>query len=327
MKRWVWRIALGIAALVALTLIVGIIWFNHRLAAAPNHVSVLTPMLQTSFRWLPVTAGGVVLPQGAMVVPVRLPGCDRIFHMQFDLGATSSLLYAGKLAALSERCPKLAMQDRDGKRNAANVSLLLNGQSLLFKEIYVRNMGGSTIDWNDTDHIEMIGTLGADIIEGKLLVIDYPRTTIWVGEMLPPEIVAPTRWGEFSFPNRRVMLRAAVDGKLTQLYFDTGSSAFELLTSPAIWEALAEPNAVPASLTVNSWGNALIVHRIKSEKRIDVAGASLPLGYVTKVDGASFAQNLMGRLIDMGGMTGNALFMNRVLVLDTRTGKAGLTGG
>lgn len=326
MKRFLVRGLQVLVVLIVAGMIGGYFWAKQRFQAAPNQLVHTAPELVMPFRWLPTKAGDRVLQHGAMAVPVRLPGCSRLFHMQFDLGATSSLLYDGKLSAISEKCPAIATTDRDGARYASNVTLRLHETEVAAREIRVRGVGSRTIDWDNTDKVELIGTLGSDIIDGKLIAIDYPRGQVFIGNALPKEMAPPKVWGDFSFDNRRAILQANIDGKSTQLYFDTGSSAFELLTNPDTWEALAAPQAQRETFTVNSWGRPLTAHRAKSDKRVEIAGAALPLKHVTMIEGASFLQHLMGRVVGIGGMTGNTLFLTRTLVLDTRTQKVALIG-
>jgi hypothetical protein len=120
------------------------------------------------------------------------------------------------------------------------------------------------------------------------------------------------------FRERRVLLPAVVAGKETTLLFDTGSSAFELLTDRRTWRRLARTGASEEIVPVSSWGDTLLAHRIASDTRIELGGADLPLGRVTFIEGTGLMQNLLMRISGMGGMTGNRLFLDRILVLDLR---------
>lgn len=323
MKRLLMRGLLVLMVLLVAGMIGGYFWAQQRSQAAPNRLVHTAPELLMPFRWLPIKVGDTSSPHGARAVPVHLPGCGRTFHMQFDLGATSSLLYDGKLSAIAEKCTAIATADHEGERYAANVTLRLHETDIVARKIRVRNVGGGGIDWDNPAKVELIGTLGSDIIDGKVVAIDYPHTLISVGDALPMDMAAPQAWSDFSFDNRRTILQATIDGKPTPLYFDTGSSAFELLTNPETWAALAAPGAQGETFTVNSWGRPLTAHRIKSDKRVEIGGVSLPLAHVTMIEGASVMQHLLGRVIGIGGMTGNTLFLDKTLVLDTRNRKVG----
>jgi len=319
------KILAGLVGLLVLAAAGAYFWAKQRFAALPNELQHISGPVVVPFEWVPHKQGDITLPHGAMVVPVTIGGCKR-FRMQFDLGATSSMLYRPKMDNLGERCAVPPMIERDGQRYALNMDIVIGDATIYAPEILQRQTNGQPIDWNNPDKPELIGTLGADLIDGKVLVIDYPAKKIIIGDALPSEYSQPAAWGTFTFEDRRVFLSARIDGRDTRLWFDTGSSALELLTNESTWTALAAPGATPQTLTMNSWGKPMTLYRVKSDKEIEVAGVKLPLGHVARVEGASFAQNVLGRVINMGGMTGNALFAERVLVLDVKNGKAGVAG-
>jgi hypothetical protein len=120
------------------------------------------------------------------------------------------------------------------------------------------------------------------------------------------------------FRERRVLLPAVVAGRETTLLFDTGSSAFELLTSRRIWRRLARSDAAEEIIPVSSWDDTLVAHRVASDARVELGGADLPLQRVTWIEGTGLMQNLLMRISGMGGMTGNRLFIDRILLLDLR---------
>ncbi len=75
---------------------------------------------------------------------------------------------------------------------------------------------------------------------------------------------------------------------------------------------------------MNSWGKTLQVHVIASDAALHLGATRLPLGEVAYVEGVSAAQEWMMRLSGMGGMTGNRLFLERTIIVDTRGGRFGL---
>jgi hypothetical protein len=343
-----------LASLVGLLILTAVVLYygtKQHFAALPNELQHISGPVVVPFEWAPHKAGELTLPHAAMIVPVTIGGCKR-FRMQFDLGATSSVLYRSKMDNLAERCAAPPMIDRDGERYALNMDIGIGDAIIYAPEIKQRRTNGKPIDWANPDKPELIGTLGSDLIDGKFVVIDYPAKKIIIGDKLPSEYclssasggsqipseppsasrdssqdcrgAQPMTWGTFTFEDRRILMAAKIDGRDTRLYFDTGSSAFELLTNESIWSALATPGAKSDVITMNSWGRPLTLHRTKSDKEIEVAGVKLPLGHVTRVEGASLAQNILGRVINMGGMTGNALFVERVLVLDVKQGRVGV---
>jgi hypothetical protein len=116
------------------------------------------------------------------------------------------------------------------------------------KEIAANQFDSSLTDW--TNDREVIGTIGADLIEDKILIIDYPRKRLFLQEKLSNEASSKIRWADFVFVQGSILLPAILKGKKTVLYFDTGSSAFELLTDEQTWTGLAAKNALSSDYAV-----------------------------------------------------------------------------
>ena len=108
------------------------------------------------------------------------------------------------------------------------------------------------------------------------------------------------------------------------LYFDTGSSTFELITDEATALAMSRTDAIPAKYAVNSWGNKMTANTFASDDSITIASQKLPLHHVTYFEG--FSESTINKFMKMGmgGMTGNKLFLQSMLVLDMKSKKFGI---
>lgn len=267
------------------------------------------------FLWQAARFGDRTEPHAALIVPVRIEGAPKTLYMQFDLGAPSTVLMKDKLDSLTERLPGLAA-GADGAVNrlvfsmgevraeAANVRVVQGGSS-----------GG--IAWDEPDRIDIIGTVGADLLRGRVLVIDYPRNRIFVGPAAPEGLVGAGQSIPFIFTPRGVILTGMViDGEAKNIMLDTGSSAFALLTSHEDWLAKTNGGAGETSFPVNSWGRTLTAHVAPSGSVARFGDTTVPLGEVAYMEGVDAAQANAMRASGMGGMTGNKLFVDRILVLD-----------
>ena len=83
---------------------------------------------------------------------------------------------------------------------------------------------------------------------------------------------------------------------------------------------LATPGAERVTYTANSWGTGVTIHNIESNGAFKFGTTSVPLTYVTFIEWPNKLQawimkasNVGG---DLGGMTGNKLFLGKTLVLD-----------
>lgn len=259
-------------------------------------------------------------PHTAILIPVRLKNCPKRFFMQFDTGSPYSLFYRNKLAAIQEMYPK-AMQLGESGSKLMNFSFTAGSMPVLAKEIEVKLFDSSTVNWKDKKSIEIIGTLGADFIDGRAIMIDYPEKKLTISQFISPKLSARLSLTDFVYAGKRILLPAKVEGKETMLYFDTGSSMYELLTDKKTCEALAAPGSEFIQSKVRSWDKYLTAVSIASNAGIEMSGILIPVHYVTYVEGVSSSRAEQMRKMGIGGMTGNKIFTGCTLVLDTKNKK------
>lgn len=272
------------------------------------------------FTWIRDSLQGKRNSYVAMLVPVKLKGCPRQFYMQFDTGSPYSLLYRNKLKAILTRYPQvLPLADTAG--SIPQFQFTAGNTPILAKEIVVKQFDSTGIDWTKNAQ-EIIGTIGTDIFNSKVLRINYPGRYISVGNKIADRM--DIHWFEFLYTGRGILFPAIIKGKQIKLYFDTGSSAFELLVDKEMAMSMAIPNAAISTSTVESWNNKLRVTSIQTADSIIIASEKLPLRRVAFIEGASNVQATAMRSMGIGGMTGNSLFLDVELVIDTRDGKFGI---
>lgn len=256
-------------------------------------------------------------PYSAMLIPVRLKGCPKVFYMQFDTGSPYSLLYRNKLKAIQKRyAQSVQVSDTTGKLQQFRFNI--GNIAILAKEIAVQQFDSVNVNWSK-DTVEIIGTLGTDLIDNKVAFINYPEKYMLITNHKKQEDTVA--WSGFIYEHRRILLPFSIRGEKKIVYFDTGSSAFELLTDKATAMLLASPDAIPGSQEVQSWGRLLKATSVQTADSIEIASQKLPLRTVTYMEGVSDAQINAMKKMGIGGMTGNRLFVNNILVIDTRNKK------
>lgn len=273
-------------------------------------------------KWKGDSLHGQWEPYAALLIPVTIPGCPQTFYMQFDTGSPYSLFYRDKLQVIHRKFPAIPALRNIGD-SLTDFSFKAGTLSITARQIAVHSFGSSGIDWKNKRAPQIIGTLGADLIDNKIVIIDYPRQHMIIGDSLPARFQQIEQAG-FIFAMRRILLPAGIRGKKTILYFDSGSSAFELLTDKAICKELAADSSLPVQYPVQSWGKTLTANTISTNDSITLAGSSVPIRYATWIDGVSETQVSQMMKMGIGGMTGNKLFLSHVLLLDTKNKKFGL---
>lgn len=259
----------------------------------------------------------------ALLLPVKLKNCPKQFFMQFDLGSPYSLFYKNKLAEIQVKYPK-AIQLDESADSLANFSFKIDKMPLFAKQIAVKQFGNSGINRADKNSIEIIGTIGADFVDGKVAIIDYPKKQITLSQTIPAKLKPGLSLTDFMYVQRRILLPAKVSGKQTILYFDSGSSMYELLTDKKTAQSLAVAEGEFTRSKVGSWNNYLIANTAVTRDSIEISNTKIAIRKVTFIEGTSSTQAEQMMKMGIGGMTGNKLFLDYKLILDTKEKKFGL---
>ncbi len=293
--------------------------------AAENQFILPAKTSTIPFIWQGDTVNGTWEPYTALLIPVKLKNCPRQFYMQFDLGSPYSLFYKNKLAAIRLRYPEAVTLSETGK--LPDFSFTAGKTKLRATDIVVKQFDSTGINWNDKKAIDIIGTIGSDLIDQRTVTIDYPGKRLTISEAIPAKLQAKTRLTDFVYAMKRVLLPAVIKGDSTMLFFDTGSSMYELLTTKKNSEAMAVPGSQPLRSTVRSWDKYLTANSLATMDSIDIGGVSIPIRYTTYMEGVSSARVEQMTKMGIGGMTGNKIFLYYKLILDTKHKKFGILRG
>ncbi|QEH42003.1 hypothetical protein [Chitinophaga sp. XS-30] len=275
------------------------------------------------FIWQGDSIGRQWEPHAALLIPVRLAHCPRQFYMQFDLGSPYSLLYRNMLTAIQRKYPQALPPGEPGK-TLKNISFEAGETHVTAGEIAVEQFDSTDIDWNDESRMDIIGTIGTDLIDGKVAVIDYPGCQLSISPVVPAALLPHLSLVDFTYVRRSILLPVKLQGDAKMIFFDTGSSMYELLTDESTCRQLAVHNTAHLRHQVKSWDKYITANSFASNETIEIAGKKIPLRYSTYMEGVSDAQVEQMAKMGIAGMTGNKLFLNYKLVLDTRNKKFGL---
>lgn len=285
----------------------------------PNSKLSYSSQLQTiRFSWKGDSMQGRWNEHAAMLIPVTLKNCPKKFYMQFDLGAPSSLFYKNKIEAIRKKYPA-CISFADTVSTISDFSFTIDRTTIVAHQIMIRQFDSSAVNWSK-DAIEIIGTIGADLIDNKTITINYPSRLIQLSDSVPPRYQNAS-FSDCIFARRALLIPAIIQSKKTLLYFDTGSSAFELLTNKETVQSMATNNAIPVKYPVDSWGKQLWATTISTSDSIEIASKKIPINKATYIEGMEEGRVAQMMKMGIGGMTGNALFLQHILIIDTRNKK------
>lgn len=317
------KILLGVLVLLVVSGIGGYFYMKQKFMPAPSQLTVAGLPTTCRFTWLADTTTKPTTPHAALLLPVRLPGCPRTCYFQFDTGAPTSLMYGKPLAALRSSYPGLAPSLPAQADTLRNFQFGLGTGKVTARSIRVLDYGRSELP-ADTTQPFIIGTLGTDVLEGRVLVLDYARQRFTLEATVPENLRHQAAFVPLQFTGRRILLNTTVQDEPRQLLFDSGSSAFSLLTSQDTWQTMSQPGATVRHAAVNSLGRTLHAYTAPTTTTMQLGRVALPFRTVTYIEGTSLKESLLMRFSGMGGMLGNESFAQRTIILDTKGGRFGL---
>lgn len=316
--KWIKKSLITLLLLLILSGTGGYFYFKIKFQPPPNQLSTPPGTYAIPFVWENDSSNRYA----ALLIPVKIPGCDQLFYLQFDTGAPYSIFYKNKLKAIHERF-SIPWNENDG--HLQDYKFKIEGLNVEARSIKLIKHGSKQINWHNSHAKTIIGTAGTDLLENKVIVIDYQKQYMLLTNSMPSHLSAGhINFNALSFTGRRVMLPASINGKKTTLLFDTGSSAFELLTSEGKWSELRTPGGSIRSFPVKSWSKTLTAHQAGSSSFLQFGTDKIALNTVTYIDGVSPFQSVLMSLSGMGGMIGNKLFLNHTIILDLQSNRFGV---
>ncbi|MCJ7932763.1 MAG: hypothetical protein MUW56_03780 [Chryseobacterium sp.] len=285
------------------------------------------------FNWVGDYIGNHYFDKAYINIPVQIEDLPYRFDAQFDLGSFATVIYGKSITHYSSFSPNLKESGDTLRIKGRKFPLLKNITLRLDKTTFpnltvVKLPGfGKEIppDSVKTSSVKHIGTIGVDLCANKTLIIDYPNRRIAILDDIPKSFLAKTEFLPAKFnKDDRVMIPFAIGNKTEFLMFDTGSSAFPIITFPKYAELITDPKEpVTDSLGVSSWGAVHQMYKKKMNKRMHLGKSPVKNEYVYYSDKAASSQKFFD---DNGifGFTGNVLFLDKILIIDFKNKKFGI---
>jgi hypothetical protein len=253
------------------------------------------------------------LDHAALLLPVHFGGSEeKIFYMQFDLGHPSTVFYSHKWKAIAEKYQFVNSGDK-----LAAVNFKLGDMQVLAKDVSIMQREGTGVDWSK-DSVEVIGTIGADLIDGRVVLLDFKKDIVQFARERKGLHLASSKFQPFSFSGRRIVMPVTFDGEEKTVMYDSGSSAFSWLSNEKTFQRLAKQDARPVVYPIRSWDKVLTAHTVETSAEATVAGIKLPVKEISYIQDMGFLQELAISSLGAGGMVGNKLFLGKKLIIDTR---------
>lgn len=313
--------SLGI--LVALLLIAGIVAVrfmnNFLFRESPDYLTFSIDSTRIDLEWAEQDYGNYIEPHGAILIPIKLEGLPHKFYFQFDTGAPTTMIYGKPLKSLQSIQKDYKVVEKEEKKYLKSFSGELGGSHLDANMIQIFENFGNPIDLNDTIKHFKLGTIGADFLDNRISVIDFKNQFMQLYQNRPDWMSNFQEFQRFEFKGRRFVLPAEIAGKKLDLFYDSGSSGFGLMTSRNRYKKFSNKDADEVKFDANSWGDKIPIYHKSSDAPLIIGGADLKLKKVSYVDMYAGTQRFLAPLSKIGGLLGNKPFVDCTLIFDTKT--------
>ncbi len=232
----------------------------------------------------------------AIALPVTVDGVTSLFML--DTGSDLSMVW-GDVAG------------HENDKVYAPGSVMIGQTEVAHPLLYIQR--GQTGDY------ENHGTLGLQALVGKVTVIDYVHHKLCLFDPAAvPDAIKAAQWSDAKLRGMKLWVPLSV-GSLSfdDIIFDTGSSRIPLNVDLLNWRemtGLDDPRSAPGREEVNQWGRLYNSYSAPpAEGNMTIGGVQVGALDIFTVPGMphEFAERY-----DASGLTGNAPFMNDMVVLD-----------
>jgi hypothetical protein len=238
------------------------------------------------------------------------------------MGSTYTMLYENSLQPYLDKYPQLSnklerkrpkLMFWDDSKDFGDLQLALGSVPFTGSHVYIKRSYGRILNYDSitNNSQKVIGTIGADLLQNHVVIIDYPNQRICILDTLP--VAYNTTFSPFHLSRHgKVLLQMKYNAQVYDVIFDTGSSIFSLLTSEErLYQFSGENNN--DTIPIVSWGE---VHQL--------IGRHMP-GHIllnnivfsnVEVYGDYRLNDELLKEEKADAVTGNALFWNKTVVID-----------
>lgn len=308
-----------IVVLIVIAGFIGTRKFNNYLFAERTNLMTYTSETKPiAFDWANDSIGNHYETQVAMIIPLRLEGLSHKFYMQFDTGSPYTIIYENDLKSLKALGLEFEIITEGEAQYLSEMAFELGGNQIKATMIKILKNYGSTFNENDTIGRIKIGTIGSDLLEDRVTAIDFENQQISISDQRPPWMTSLSDFQPFDFKGRRIMLPAIVDGKKLELLYDSGCSAFGIITTRNRFKRYTDEDTKVIEYGASSWGSSIPIRHKATNQAIDFGHSQLNMERASYVDMYAWTQRFVTPFTRIGGWLGNRPFGESILILDTQ---------
>jgi hypothetical protein len=284
------------------------------------------------FEWMGATVDGREFKKAAILLPVQLSGLKGHFVAQFDLGSDISELYGNAIRnyypgreALFQTLDTLHRSTSDnGTSEYPVIGIQAKTGEYAVSELYLADGFGDDVPKDSlyTPSAKLVGTIGASFTKNKVLIIDFPRHRMALLDSVDGYWSRRTDFVGGRIRKGRFQLPFTIRGQISWLLFDTGASIFPLAVDSGLWRKITGPKVGRDTLHISSWGETVPYYGAEVTTGIYLGGVRMPKAEAWYTANKRLTE--FNRQEEIAGLTGNAYFLNDIIVIDFKNNRFGI---
>ncbi len=277
----------------------GYFYFNQKFTPEKNYLTVKNESGKIPVKWQGKD-------KSALLVPINFPGDTATYYLQFDTGAVYTEFYSLPIKKIKG---VMVHDDR------ASSTFCIGKTKISSDKFKISAMG--------KESGKIMGTLGADILENRKTIINFKENFI-VFNLSEEPAEFQNSLIDFTFKKRKIIIQGILKGREEKFLYDSGTSAYELLTDKEQWTGLKLSQSEVTVEKARSRPTILTAYTAKSNTDIRFKNKKIPLTAVTYVEGFSQSQYMLMKFSGMTGMLGNRIFLQNSIYIDCAREKLGI---
>ncbi|MBG6063238.1 hypothetical protein IWX83_003048 [Flavobacterium sp. CG_9.1] len=280
------------------------IYFDQKFTPEKNYLTVENESGNIQFTWLGEE-------KNVLLLPIQFTNDTITYYLQFDSGSPATVFYSNAINNLKQI---------NRNRERAKAIFYIGKTKIKSDKFQILNIGKED---NKNESLKIIGTIGTDILENRKTIINFKENYILLNlSKVPTQFKG--KLFDFKFKKRKIIIGGFLNGIEEKFLFDSGTSAYELLTNKEIWDKLKLPDSKINIEKSQSWGKVLTTYTANCDQNIQFSDQKIKLTNVTYVEGFSQTQYSMMKFSGMTGMLGNKIFLHNSLYIDCTKNKIGI---
>lgn len=298
------KIVLILISIISISSLIAYIYFEQKFTPEKNYLTVENESGKIPITWLGKN-------KNVLLIPIKFSKDTANYYLQFDTGSPSTVFYKKSIKPLKKII---------SNGNIIKTTFYAGNAKISSDKFKVIDFGKEP---SNNDSLKIIGTLGADVLENRKTELNFMENYIDFNLKSNPKKFRNNLF-DFKFKKRKIIIQGILKGKKENFLYDSGASAFELLTNKEIWNQLKTPNSKINIEKSQSWKTTLTTFTANSKNKIIFGNKKISLNEVTYVEGFSKSQYLLMKFSGMTGMLGNKIFLKNILLIDGKNMKMGI---